>query len=184
MKTLNERKNKKISTAKELTSIALFVALLIGAQTVLSAVAGLEIVSLLLACYAFVYGAKRGAVCAVAFALLRQIVFGVFVSVLILYLVYYPLFACAFGWLGKRMKTPFSAFVSALLLACICTALFTLLDDIITPLFYQFDWTATKSYFYASLPIMAIQTVSVGVVTAVGFLPICRALVVAKRNLS
>ena len=88
-----QQPKKGVKTAREIAFAALFVALVIGTQFVLSAVPGIELVTVLFTAYAFVFGAKRGMLAATAFSLVRQFVFGVFPNVLILYLVYYKALA-------------------------------------------------------------------------------------------
>ena len=85
-------KKKMVRSAKECTLVAVFVALLIAAQLVLSAVPSVEVVTVLFAAFAFSFGTCRALTAATAFSLLRQLVFGFFPTVLILYLIYYNLF--------------------------------------------------------------------------------------------
>lgn len=158
--------------AKECAYIAVFVALVIAAQLALSALPGVEIVTVLFIAYAYAFGWKRGMFSATVFTLLRQIVFGFFPSVLILYLVYYNLLALVFGWLGKKYKKPTQKTWVVLIVACVCTAGFTLLDCIISSLFYGFTVSATKAYLMASLPVCGIQTVCTGVTVGVLFIPL------------
>ena len=92
---MNDKKRKNVQqkiavrSAKECAYLAVFVALLIGGQLALSAVPGVEIVTVLLVAYAFVFGACRGMMVATAFSLLRQMVFPFSPTVLVLYLIYY-----------------------------------------------------------------------------------------------
>ena len=93
-----------VRSAKEIARTAVFVAMVIGAQYAFSAVPFVEIVTLLFACYAYVFGAVRGAVSAVAFSLLRQLLFGFYPVVLMLYLAHFSLLSVVFGVLGKYGK--------------------------------------------------------------------------------
>lgn len=177
------KRQKHIYTAKECAYLAVFVAILLAAQFVLSFVPGVEIVTVLFTAYAFTFGIRRGMIAATAFTLLRQILFGVFPTVLVLYLVYFNLLALAFGGLGKRVKNPVRALVFLTLIACLCTISFTLLDNIITPVWYGYSWKATKLYFYASLPVMLPQVVCTAVSVFFLFLPLHKAFALAKRKL-
>lgn len=96
----------KITAAKEIAYISVMTALLIGGQLVFSFVAGIEIVTLLLVCFSYVFGVKDGVLCAAAFSLLRCFLWGFYPSVVILYLIYYPSLAAAFGAIG-RIKDEF-----------------------------------------------------------------------------
>ncbi len=89
------------SQAKSIASIAVMTALLIGGQLAFSYAVGIEVITVLLACYAFVYGVRCGVLSATAFSLLRCFIWGFYPAVVVLYLIYYPLFAAIFGLLGK-----------------------------------------------------------------------------------
>lgn len=105
---MNSRKDIQL-TAKHVAYIAVMTALLIGGQVALGFVAGIEVVTVLLASFAFVFGILDGVLVAVAFSLLRCFIWGFYPTVIVLYLVYYPLFALVFGLMGKwvnKLKTP------------------------------------------------------------------------------
>lgn len=181
--TAKTKKSAKARSAKECTYLAMFVALVIAAQLCLSMVPGVELVTVLFLSYAYVMGAKRGMLAATAFSLLRQIIFGVYVPVLILYLLYFNAFALTFGLLGKRRRTPVQALPYLVLVVCICTACFTMIDNILTPLWYGYSKRAFKMYFLASLPIMFPQIVCAAISTLFLFLPLQRVFAAAKRTL-
>ena len=188
MKTKNG-KEKIAWTAKELAKIALFVGLAIGAQYVLSAVPGVEIVTLLFAVFSFVYGCIRGAVAAVAFALLRSLLFGFFPTVILLYLLYYPLLGCVFGLLGRWMRTWKSGakkevltVVFAVALACVGVAVFTMLDNLLTPWLLAYTKRAAMLYFQASIPTMLLQMLCVSVSIGALFYPLVKALQSLQKN--
>ena len=177
---------KTLKTAKECAYIAVFVAVLIAAQFMLSAVPGVEVVTVFFVAYVYVFGVWRGAVAAVAFSLLRQFVFGFFPTVLILYLLYYVLLAVVFGALGRKgvkgikdWKTLF--FVVPI--ACACTVAFTLLDNVITPLWLAASRQAAKAYFISSLSFMIPHVLCVGITVGLLFLPIAKVFLLVKGNL-
>lgn len=160
-------------SAKELAYLALYLALLIGGQYLFAAVPGVEIVTLLFVTYSFSFGVQRGIVLATCFSFLRQILFGFFPKVLILYLVYFNLLAVVFALLGKaakkRQKTRLWLVT---LIACLCTAFFTVLDALLTAWYFAFTAQAAKTYFLASLPFMLPQIVCTGVTVGGLFLPL------------
>lgn len=160
-----------MKTAKEVAAVSIFTALLTGGQFVFSAVAGVEIVTALLVCFCFYFGVKRGLWVANAFSVLRCFIFGFFPTVIILYLIYYNLFAVVFGLIGLRFKREFSvrALVVSTLSAVIMTVLFTVLDDIITPLYYGFTLSVAKAYALASLTAMIPQIICAAVTVALLF---------------
>lgn len=97
-----EKLNKnRPSPAKEIACIAVETALLIGAQYAISPVMGVEVVTVLLLTFSWVFGRRAGALTAVCFSLLRCMLSGFYPQVIVLYLVYYPLFAVLFGSLGR-----------------------------------------------------------------------------------
>ena len=177
MNKANTRKLHKKKTAfgaKDCAYIAVFVALAIAAQLAFSALPGVELVTVLFVAFSFVFGARRGMVAATAFSLLRQIVFGVIFNVLVLYLLYFNFLACLFGLLGKRVKLHGKTLVWLTVIACVCTVGFTMLDNLLTPLWYAYTPRAAKAYFYASLSFMIPQVICTAVSVGVLFFPLQR----------
>ncbi len=167
--------NPSVRTAKDVAYCSLMTALLIGGQYVLSFVGGVEVVTVLLLAWSFVFGAKRGMLVATAFSLLRNFLYAFSAEVVVLYLVYYNLFALTFGLLGKSRSASWRFLPKLCLLtvvAVLCTACFTLLDDVLTPLWYNYSVRATKAYFISSLPFMATQTVCTAVTVPTLFFPL------------
>ena len=160
--------------------VAVFTALLLAAQYALWFVKGVELVTVLLLVFSYRFGVRCGVLSAVAFSLLRCLLFGFFPNVVLLYLLYYPLFAACFGILGNALHRRTGVRVQMLLtvLAVLLTALFTLLDDAVTPLLYGYTREAALAYFLASLPTMAVQTACAAVTVLLLFRPL---LFVLKR---
>lgn len=163
---------------KDIVRIALCVAMLIGGQLALSAVSGIEIVTVMLLCFCYVWGVRHGVATAIAFSLLRCFIFGFYINVVVLYLVYYTLFALFFGWLGSRMgdKPSFLKVLLVIAFAVIFTASFTLLDDVITPLLFGFSKNAAGAYFFASLYAVIPQMICTAVTVSVFFLPLTKVI--------
>ena len=163
-----------MKSVKEIATVAVFTALLIGGQLALSAVSGVEIVTVLLLSFSFYFGARLGMLGATAFSLLRCFVFGFFPSVLILYLIYYNLFALVFGFIGNRFgkEADMKKLIVITFIAVLMTVLFSLLDDVITPLFYGYTADAAKAYFFASFYAMIPQSVCAVVTTVLLFPPL------------
>ena len=160
--------------------VAVFTALLLAAQYALWFVKGVEVVTVLLLVFSYRFGVRCGVLSAVAFSLLRCLLFGFFPNVVLLYLLYYPLFAACFGVFGNALHRRTGVGVQMLLtvLAVLFTALFTLLDDAVTPLLYGYTREAALAYFLASLPTMAVQTVCAAVTVLLLFRPL---LFILKR---
>lgn len=167
-----------MNKTKFLVRGAMCVALLIGGQLVLSSISGVEIVTVMMLCFCYCYGIRQGLAVATAFSLLRCFVFGFQVNVIVLYLIYYNLFALYFGWLGKRFagETTFPKVVTVVASAVVFTVLFTLLDNVITPLMYGFHPKAAQVYFLQSLTAMVPQSVCTLVTVSVCFVPLTKVL--------
>ena len=182
---MNTKETVKIGvahSAKEVARTAVFISAAIGAQYTLSAVPFVEIVTLLFICYSYVFGAARGAIAAVGFAFLRQLLFGFFPVILILYLVYFPLLSLVFGSLGKQKKySGGKLLILAVVLAVVCTACFTLLDNVLTPLYYAYSQKAARMYFMASLPFMIGQSVCAAISVGLLFFPLTKVLFFVKK---
>ncbi len=183
---MNEKKegNKRsVRIGKESAYLAVFVAILIAAQFCFSAIPSVEVVSVLFFAYCFTFGVKRGMLAATAFSFLRQLLFGFFPNVLILYLCYYNLVALLFGWLGGVVKRPLAALWWLTALACVCTLFFSLIDCVITPLWYAFTFEVAKGYFLSALPVALPQIVCTGVTVALLFIPLQRAFAFVRKKL-
>ena len=163
---------------KFIVRVAICAAMLIGAQMALSAISGVEIVTVLMLCLCFCYGIRTGVAIATVFSLLRCFVFGFQVNVIALYLIHYNLFAVFFGWLGTRFtgKISFWKQVIIVVSSMAFTVLFTLLDDVITPLIFGFHPNAAKIYFFQSLYAMVPQTMCAMVTVSVLFAPLTGAI--------
>lgn len=162
-----------MKTAKEIALISVFTALLIGGQFVLSGISGIEIVTVLLLSFSYYFGIRRGLLVANVFSLLRCFIFGFFVNVIILYLVYYNLFVVVFGILGSKLKKELNLKILTVvvLVASLMTVIFTGLDDVITPLYYRFSMNAMKAYAIASLTTVIPQVICT-ILTVILLLPI------------
>lgn len=166
-----------LRTAREIAFIGVMTALLIVAQVSLGAIGGVEIVTPLFLCFCVVFGVWRGMATATAFSLIRCFIWGFFPTVIVLYLVYYNLFAIVFGLLGKtthKMKVPIAIAVLTVC-ACAMTVLFTMTDNVITPLMLGMNLKATKMYFTSSLPFMARQTICAAITVPILYYPVYRA---------
>lgn len=243
---------KAESAAKDIAYCAVACALMTGVQYVFSFVAGVELVTVIFACFCAVFGVRRGVLCAVVFSLLRCIVFGFAPNAIVLYLVYYPLFALVFGFMGRvtadilgrkslafvitvnavlaitaaacalalgldliKISRIWKATITALLwvilalsavaaavfdiiyftrgknekvrasllssisfasVATVMTAVFTLLDDAVSPLMLGYTRTAALAYFYSSFTAMLPQCVCAFISVAVLFVPLTAAI--------
>ena len=165
-----------MNKTKFIVRVAMCVAMLIGGQLALSSISGIEIVTVMMLCFCFCYGVRHGIAVATTFSLLRCFIFGFQINVIVLYLVYYNLFAIFFGWLGRRFSGEASVLKTVIVVASavVFTVFFTLLDDILTPLIFAFHPNAAKAYFLNSLYAVIPQSVCTVVTVSVCFHPLTR----------
>jgi len=139
-----------------------------------AAISGIEIVTVLFLCFCFCFGARCGVLCAVAFSLLRCFVFGFSPTAIVLYLIYYPLFALCFGALGKIKDEDFKGFwfLGIIMLVfcavCILLILFDLIkiSKIFKPTIEAFLWILAVLFFVIFLLLIFIKNKRLVVVCA------------------
>lgn len=171
-----------MNKAKFIVRVAMCVALLIGGQLALSGVTGIEVVTVMMLCFCFCYGVRQGIAIATTFSLLRCFIFGFQINVIVLYLIYYNLFAVFFGWLGARFSGEMSLVKMVIVVASavVFTVFFTLLDDIVTPLIFAFHPNVARIYFLQSLYAVIPQSVCTVVTVSVCFHPLTK--IIKKIN--
>ena len=162
-----------VKSAKQIILSGVFTALLIGVQFILSGVAGVELVTVLLLCFCYKYGVRQGILVANAFSLLRCFVFGFFPNVIILYLIYYNLFALLFGCIGKKFKSEYTVkkHICIVCVAVLMTAMFTMLDNVLYTLMYVNSLQGAKVYFLASISTLVPHLVCTFCTTLLLFRP-------------
>lgn len=158
--------------------VAMSVALLIGAQMALSAITGVEVVTVILLCLSFCFGVRMGLAVATTFSLLRCFFFGFQIHILVLYLIYYNLFALFFGSLGKWFdgRVTLARHILTVAAAVVFTMFFTLLDDVITPLVFGFSRNAARVYFIQSLTAMVPHMICTAITVSLLFPPVTRVI--------
>ena len=171
-----------MNKTKFIVRVAMCVAMLIGGQLALTSVSGVEIVTVMMLCFCFSYGIRHGIAVATTFSLLRCFIFEFQINVIVLYLIYYNLFAVFFGWLGTQFSGDVSFLKTVIIVgaAVLFTVFFTLLDDVVTPLIYGFHKQAAIAYFYGSLYAVIPQSVCTVVTVSVCFHPLTK--VIKKIN--
>lgn len=176
---------EKKHVAKECAFVAVFVALVIAIQLVLSVIPGVELVTVLFVSYAYVFGKGRGMVASTAFSLLRQLVFGFYPLALILYLIYFNALSVFFGFLGGKMRdaTKIKTLVFIVVFACVGTVCFSALDAVLNVVWFGYTWDTARMYILATLPVMGVQTACTAVTVSVLFLPLVKGLQSAKKGL-
>ena len=158
----------------DLAIISIFTALLIGGQFALSAVSGIEIVTVLFVSFAYVFGAKRAIFVANVFSIVRCLIFGFFPSVIVLYLIYYNALALIIGQIGKKFNREYSIkkHVVIVIVGLVATFCFTLMDNLLAIVFYSFNYQTAVAYWYASVSTLIPQLICVAVTLALLFYPL------------
>lgn len=158
---------------RDITTTAVFVAILIVSQVALSAINGIELITVLLASFVFCYGFRLGFSTVNSFILIRCAIYGFYPSVMLLYITYYNLFALVVGFIGSksRHKLARKSFAASLIAIIVLVLMFTVLDDIITPLYYSLNWVMTKSYWMMSLTAVIPQEIC-AILTMIFLFPI------------
>jgi hypothetical protein len=120
-----------------------------------------EIVTVLFTAFCFYFGRWKGMAVGTAFSILRILIFGFMPNVVLLYLIYYNLFALVIGSIGKTMdkKLNIKGIILVVVAVAILTIFFTILDNFITPLMYSYGMEAFKAYFVASIATVIPQTI-------------------------
>ncbi len=162
--------------ARDITIIAIMTAILCVTQLLLSMVAGVELVTLLFFVFCKNFGAKRGLLVAIAFSLLRCMLFGAVLNVIILYLIYFPLVAI---FIGNFKDSKICKFPYIIVVAIIFTALFTMIDNLISPIIYGSKFLP---YLMASLPVMVSHIISVGTSFLLLFLIVDKAFLAISKQ--
>ena len=174
---------KAKSAALNIATIAVYTAMVIAAQVMLSAVPGVELVTVMIASFAAAFDRRMGALVAVAFSLLRCVLFGFWPTVIILYLTYYPLLALVFSFIGK-IKNKTVQIVVAVIGAALMTVVFTFIDNLVTPLFYGYTAKLWKAYILASFPFMIPQMIFVALSVAALYMPLVLSFKRIKKSIS
>ena len=169
-----KRQKKSVLVAKDCARIAAFVALTLAVQTSLAVFPGVELVTVLFVAFSFAFGIKRGVFAAVVFSVVRQLIFGFYPTVLVLYLVYFPTLAAVFGFLGKRMKLNVKNLIFLTMFACLGTLMFGIVDGIFTPLWYGYSNRVARLYFQATFTVTLPQVFCTAITVGLLFMPIVK----------
>ena len=173
-----------VKSAKEIACAGITVALLVGGQYALSMISGIEIVTAIFALYCLVFGVLNGVVVAVAFSLIRCFVFGFFPQVIILYLVYYTIFAVVVGLIGKALESRKSWLIVLVLTATcvVLTILFTVIDNVINAVFFGLTMSVLKVYVLQSIPVLVRQIICVATTVPLFYYPLEKIFKIAKAK--
>ena len=172
-------------SAKEMAYTSITVALLIGGQLALSAVSGVEIVTAIFALYCFVFGPFRGVVVATAFSLVRCLIFGFFPQVILLYLIYYNLFAIVIGFLGIVVKDK-ENITKIIIITFACVVLvccFTAIDNLLNMWLFKLPKVAIKIYVAQSIPVAIAQMTCAAITVPLCYYPLYKVFNIAKQSI-
>ena len=173
-----------MKTAKKIAICGAFCALLIAIQYPLGAIKGIELVTVFFYAFCFVFGGACGVLVAVCYTLLRCFLHGFFPTVIILYLIYYPIFSLVGSAVGKTLKnsSPVRQIIFSVITTVLLTLFFHVADNIVTPLFFSYDKKTWIAYILQSVPVCITQCVCAGVSTALLFQPLKKAFLYVNKN--
>lgn len=171
--------------AKDVAYVGITVALLIGGQLALSAISGIEIITAVLALYCLVFGVIRGVIVATVFSLVRCFIFGFFPQVLLLYIVYYNLFAVIVGLLGRALngKREWLRVIAVTFVASLLTVCFTALDNLLNLWLFNLTDVAMKIYVAQSIPVAITQMICAIITIPLFYYPLTKIFEKAKESL-
>ena len=171
-------------SAREIACLGTTVAIMIASQLALSAVSGVEVVTAIFALYCLVFGMLRGMIVATAFSLVRCFLFGFMPQVILLYIIYYNLFAVVVGGVGRivKDKSTITQIVSLTAAAVVLTLLFTVIDNLLNVILFQLSPTAIKIYVTQSISVAITQAVCSAVTVPLFFFPLNKIFCLVKQG--
>ena len=173
---------------------AIFAALLTGGKMALAAFPNVEVVTILIAVFAYVWGIKYAIPATVAFVVVQVLIYGFNIWV-IQYFIHWPAVAVVFFLLGKiNLKREWAIIALSTTCAIVLTLLFGLMTSATDTLM---SYTSTAGFkfvlddFWARFSLMYVRGISFyvtqlacnAVLFVVTFLPLVKALKRAKLGL-
>lgn len=125
---MTKQKNKTKNVALRLCVTAMYAALLVGGKEAIAAIPNVEVVTIIIASCAFVWGPSVVVPAVFAFIALDMAIYNVGTWI-ISYVVHWNVVALCFCLLGKIVKKKWSTVVFATLIAVVLTALFGVLTS-------------------------------------------------------
>lgn len=170
------------NSALYLAVAAMFVAVITGGKMALAVIPNVEVVSILLATCAYVWGLGMALPVAVVFTLIQMAIYSFNVWVFE-YLVYWPLLAICFWALGKvHFPKPVFEVVFATLLVVVCTLFFGVFTSVADTLIGYGSggfWVVTQNFwqrfcvmYVRGIPFFVIHVCSNAVLFAAAFHPL------------
>ena len=172
---------------------AVFSALLTGGKMALAVIPNVEVVTILIAVFAYVWGLAYALPAVVVFIVVQIFIYGFNIWVL-QYFIHWPVVTFVFVLLGKaKMQKTWVKIVVSTVVAVVLTVIFGLMTSA-TDTFvsymggsfnFNFDnyWTRFAIVYARGISFYATQIICNAVLFATTFVPLTKALAVAKRGL-
>ena len=171
-----------MTATKKIAVIALMAATLSGGKTALSFVPNVEIVTVLIALYAYVFGMSYVFPCVLVFVTAEIFIWGLNTWV-VSYYIYWPTVAFVFSVLGKRQAKLFSVTLSAVILTLFFGVLTSLIDvGLLTGSFDNF-WYRFAVMYARGIVFFAVHVFSNLIVFLALFNPLEKTLEKLKKQL-
>lgn len=137
---------------------------------------GVALIGLVLVAAACAYFAVRGVPVSIMYqasvSIMLWALFGLCLALIVLHIV---LSLVPMGSAAKEIAVVTS-------LAVVCTVLFTLADDVITPLIYGYGFDVAVGYFYSSFTVLLPHAVSVALSALVLYYPLKKAMLAVNTH--
>ena len=171
-----------MTATKKIAVIALMAATLSGGKTALSFVPNVEIVTVLIALYAYVFGLSYVFPCVLVFVPAEIFIWGLNTWV-VSYYIYWPTVAFVFSVLGKRQAKLFAVTLSAVILTLFFGVLTSLIDvGLLTGSFDNF-WHRFAVMYARGIVFFAVHVFSNLIVFLALFNPLKKTLEKLKKQL-
>ena len=174
--------SKKHFTAKTIALVGIAAATLECGKLALSFLPNVEVVTLLLALYGYVFGSV-GVAAAVVFVLIEPLIYG-FGTWVITYFIYWPLVAVIFMLLGRtKLRSRWLATGAALLLTLFFGMLSSFVDVAVLMGFTKHFWSNLALYYVRGAAFYAVQVACNAVLFPLLFEYLARKLAIIRRRM-
>lgn len=180
-----------------ITATATMTALLIGGKWALAVVPNIEVVSILLAVFATIWGMPWALLASLVFVVVESMLWG-FGTWVISYIIYWPLLATVYWILGRYLTRanlpPLRTVIIGTVTIAVCTTLFGVITSLVdvmigysssTGIFWALDDILTRFavMYVRGIVYFVVHIVSNTVLFAVGYYPLTRTMYKIKQRL-
>lgn len=180
MEIQNHKKTNGKTRVRELVLIALLTAILSAGKMALSFIPNVEIVTVCIMAFTFVFGVKIGMPSTLIFCAIEGAIYGL-APWLISYFIYWPLLSMVVALMKKIIMK--NKIIIPVLIALFMTALFGVLTTFVDTIFYsggQVFWKFYAAMYVRGTYFFLVHIISNVIVVAVLFIPLTKLLEKSK----